>query len=511
MAVGACLVPALEQRICETMPPLNMCSAPSKVTCNAVAEAFLAYFAARGFARVRSSSLVIDGDDSTLFASAGMHPFKTELASGVGWTDSNGATHSLVCSIQKCLRMPDLRCVGADFGYQTFFEMAGFFGFHGLELKRAAGLVWSFLTDADGLGIPVSRLGVVTHRDDETSTKIWLEIEPSLEPSLLRAGDGFSFWPKDALVQGPDGPCGYRSRIFYRRDQSEVHLDDARGLSENALDIGDLVVLAYRRTLVDGSPRLRKLEHARVDFGVGLERLVLVATHGNRTTPNTAWPLDMDPVDRLLKRVQEVAAAAARFDPQPGEHDLARYGRVASEPKLVGERRIVDHVRALSFLIADGVRPEARGRGSVLRRLIRSASATSLELGARRPFLHELVGDVCASYGERYPELFESRSCCEEVVANEERRFWLALVRGATKLEELASRPGFTHDTGEAMRFACGTLGLTRAIALQVLRAKGFDCTNWSSESSSVPRPATSEPRRPIFNMPESEEEGVDR
>ncbi len=365
---------------------------------------FLAYFAERGHTVVPSSSLVPADDPTLLFTNAGMVQFKSVFLG------EERRDYSRACSAQKCVRAGgkhnDLENVGRTARHHTFFEMLGNFSFGDYFKREAIHYAWELLTDPTaGFGLDPERLWVTVFEEDDEAARIWLE-EVGVDPArFARIGAKDNFWS-----MGDVGPCGPCSEIFY--DHGPEVAGGPPGSPEadgdRYVEIWNLVFMQYNREK-DGT--LTPLPRPSVDTGMGLERMaaVLQGVHDNYDT------------DCFLPLIEAVRALA----PEP-EAAGAR----------VSERVVADHLRSVSFLLADGVVPANEGRGYVLRRILRRAARHGRRLGFHRPFLAELLPTLIERMGDAYPELAARRDHIARVMEREESRFLATLDHGLALLEE---------------------------------------------------------------------------
>jgi alanyl-tRNA synthetase len=370
---------------------------------------FLEFFAARGHTVVPSASLVPAGDQTLLFTNSGMVQFKDVL------TGVETRSYKRAVDAQRVLRVAgkhnDFEEVGRTPRHHTFFEMLGNWSFGDYFKREAIHWAWEFLTV--DLGIPADRLAATTYRDDEVARGIWAN-EIGLPPERMArwgdvdAGDEKNFWRM--AETGPCGPC------------SEVHFDRGAEFSEGPhctpdhsetcprwLEIWNLVFMEF-----DQRPDGRvPLPFTSVDTGLGLERLASVL----QQVPTN---YDTD----LFAPIHEALRGILGHDPETFEAERFSYQVIA------------DHVRAVTFLVADDVRPANEGRGYVLRRIVRRAVRHGRLLGRREPFLAELTATVIDTMGEAYPYLVERAATIRSVIAQEERQFARTLDAGTDQLEE---------------------------------------------------------------------------
>ncbi len=375
-----------------------------------IRDKFLKFFETEGHTIVRSSSLVPGNDPTLLFTNAGMNQFK-DVFTGVEQRPYLRATTS-----QKCVRAGgkhnDLENVGYTARHHTFFEMLGNFSFGDYFKRDAIRYAWKLITEVYGL--PKDKLWTTVYIDDDEAFDLWTK-EIGVPPErCIRIGDkpgGKPFESDNFWAMGDTGPCGPCSEIFY--DHGPDIWGGPPGSAEEDgdryIEIWNLVFMQFNR---DEAGTLHKLPKPSVDTGMGLERLSAVLQH-----VHSNYQIDL---------FEQLIAAAAR---ETGTKDLA-------DNSL---KVIADHIRACSFLIADGVIPSNEGRGYVLRRIVRRALRHGYKLGQTQPFFHKLVADLAREMGGAYPELVEQRERISSVLKQEEERFGETLENGMKILDaELA-------------------------------------------------------------------------
>ena len=381
---------------------------------NEIRELFLSYFEKRGHRRVPSSSLVPAGDATLLFANAGMVQFKRTFL-GEEVRDYKTATTS-----QKCMRVSgkhnDLENVGRTPRHLTFFEMLGNFSFGDYFKREAIEHAWGFVTGDLGLG--VERLAVSVFRDDDEAYDLWHDGIGLPAEKIYRLDEKENFWSMGDT--GPCGPC------------SEIHIDfGINAVCPSAvcdpscdcgrwIEIWNLVFMQFDR---DASGTMNPLPRPSIDTGAGLERLTAVL----QDVPTV---FDTDAFAPIHARTQAIAGVTRGADPE----------------KDVSMNVVADHVRALTFLIGDGVLPANEGRGYVLRRILRRAARHGVLLGIERPFLHEVADTVIDEMSPAYPDLAERRAFITQRIQREEERFLETLTHGLGLLEDEIAK---LEDSGE--------------------------------------------------------------
>jgi alanyl-tRNA synthetase len=412
------------------------------MTSQEIRRSFLAFFERHGHRVVHSSPLVPHDDPTLLFTNAGMNQFKDVLLG----KETRGYTRA--ATTQKCMRVSgkhnDLDNVGPSFRHHTFFEMLGNFSFGDYFKEEAIPFAWTLLTTEwtlppDRLFATVFRGDASVPRDDE-AYRIWRGFLPEEHISALGADD--NFWQ-----MGDTGPCGRCSEIYYFRGLGLPCAEEAgggrcRGLEcscDRYVEIWNNVFMEFDRQ-ADGI--LNPLPARSIDTGMGLERVTAVI-QGHLSN------YDTDLFTPLL------AALGAR---------VGRTHRGTMEPPDVSMRVVADHVRAMTFLIGDGVVPSNEWRGYVLRKIMRRAMRHGKRLGLASPFLHALVDTVVAEFGDAYPELRSGRDTIVRVVHSEEERFDAVLTDGLPRLEDVLDRAAAAGGVvpGEAAFKLYDTYGLPR-------------------------------------------------
>ena len=439
-----------------------------------IRDRFLQFFADQGHAVVRSSSLVPGNDPTLLFTNAGMNQFK-DVFTGVDQRPYVRATTS-----QKCVRAGgkhnDLENVGYTARHHTFFEMLGNFSFGDYFKRDAIRFAWTLITEVYGL--PKDKLWTTVYIDDDEAFDLWTK-EIGVPPErVIRIGDkpgGKPFDSDNFWTMGDTGPCGPCSEIFY--DHGSDVWGGPPGSPEQDgdryIEIWNLVFMQFNR---DDAGTMHKLPKPSVDTGMGLERLSAVLQH-----VHSNYEIDL---------FQALIAAAAR---ETGTSDLA-------DNSL---KVIADHIRACSFLIADGVIPGNEGRGYVLRRIIRRALRHGYKLGQTRPFFHRLVADLATEMGSAYPELVEQRERIASTLKQEEERFGETLEHGMKILDaELATIPKDGSLDGRVAFTLYDTYGFPFDLTADICRERGSTSTSpastrrWTCSARRRARPASS--RSPV-------------
>lgn len=402
-----------------------------------IRQTFLDFFATRGHEVVPSSSLIPGTDPTLLFTNAGMVPFK-DVFLGL-----ESRAYTRATSSQRCVRAGgkhnDLDNVGYTARHHTFFEMLGNFSFGDYFKREAIGYAWEFLTQV--LKLPADRLWVTVYQDDDEAADIWLNEVGVSKERFSRCGDDDNFWS-----MGDTGPCGPCTEIFYDHGVDipggPPGTPEADG--DRYIEIWNLVFMQYNR---DKEGRLHPLPKPSVDTGMGLERIAAVVqgVHNN---------YDIDSFQHVIQALVRLAPAV----------DLAH-------PSL---KVIADHIRACSFLIADGVVPSNEGRGYVLRRIIRRAVRHGNKLGLVSPFFYQLVAPLSDVMGDAYPDLKTKRSTIERVLTQEENQFARTLENGLVLLhEQIAGLRGKTMPADVAFKLY-DTYGFPLDLTEDIAREHGL-------------------------------------
>jgi alanyl-tRNA synthetase len=371
-----------------------------------IRQKFLEFFASKGHQIVASSSLVPHEDPTLLFTNAGMNQFK-DVFLGFDKRPYTRATTS-----QKCVRAGgkhnDLENVGYTARHHTFFEMLGNFSFGDYFKRDAINYAWELLTGV--FGLPKDKLTVTVYAEDDEAYDIWTKEIGVPAERVIRIGDnkGARYASDNFWMMGDTGPCGPCTEIFY--DHGEHIWGGPPGSpdedGDRFIEIWNNVFMQFNR---DEAGVMHPLPKPSVDTGMGLERISAVLQHVHAN-----YEIDL---------FQALIAAAAR----------ETSGADMDSPSL---KVLADHIRACSFLIADGVIPGNEGRGYVLRRIIRRAIRHGYKLGARAAFFHKMVPDLVAEMGEAYPELKTGQQRITDILKQEEDRFFATIEQGMEILEK---------------------------------------------------------------------------
>ncbi len=401
-----------------------------------IREAYLNFFASKGHEIIPSAPLV-PNDATLLFTNAGMVPFKSIFTGEVP-----RPTPPIRTSCQTCIRAGgkhnDLDNVGYTARHHTFFEMLGNFSFGEYFKKDAIAYAWEFVTQV--LKLPKDRLYVTVHESDDEAFALWEQ--HIAKERIYRFGDHDNFWQ-----MGDTGPCGPCSEIFY--DQGGEHFntpeDYMGGDGDRFLEIWNLVFMQYERSS-DG--KLAPLPKPSIDTGMGLERVTAIM-EGKFSNYDSSL---------FMPLINEVAALCGK----PYAYESGASYRVIS-----------DHIRSVTFLLAQGTTFDKEGRGYVLRRILRRAIRHGYLLGIKEPFMYRLVDKVCELMGGHYAYLNEKKEAVKEQIRLEEERFLATIASGLELFESELAR---TKDifSGEAAFKLYDTFGFPLDLTADMLREKGL-------------------------------------
>lgn len=370
-----------------------------------VRQSFLDFFASKGHRIVPSSPVIPQGDPTLLFTNAGMNQFK-DVFLGIGKREYTRAADT-----QKCIRVSgkhnDLEEVGVDTYHHSFFEMLGNWSFG--DYYKLEAIEWAFELLTKVWGLPKDRLFATVFRTDDEAFEIWKKFLP--ESRIFRFDEKDNFWE-----MGEVGPCGPCSEIHFDRTPDKNGSNLVNTGSPDVIEIWNLVFIQYNRN-VDGS--LSELPARHVDTGMGLERITAVLQGKNSN-------YDTDLFRPLISRLEELSGR--------------KYPDEVNHPDGIAIRVVADHIRTLSFAIADGAFPSNEGRGYVLRRILRRASRFTRNLGFHEPIIFKLVPTLISIMGDFFTELKLNQSIIERVIHAEEENFIQTLDRGIEKFEDIVAK-----------------------------------------------------------------------
>ena len=411
------------------------------MTTDEIRALYLNFFKERGHTVERSDLLVPANDPTLMFTSAGMVQFKDF------YTGQVPVPYRTATTSQKCLRAGgkanDLDEVGKTTRHMTFFEMLGNFSFGDYFKREAIQYAWEFSTEV--IGIPAESIWVSVFEEDDETWDIWSKEIGFPESRLIRMGAKDNFWGP----AGDTGACGPCTELHFDRGaEIDPNADPDNDPNERFMEFWNLVFPQFDHQLDGSRPPLK---NRGIDTGMGLERLVALVQ-------NKPTVFDIDGIYPIIEATQAMTDVKYADNPVPF-------------------RVIADHVRALSFLIADGVLPSNEGRGYVERRLLRRAARFGRELGLEKPFLCEVSKTVADLMGHHYPELIEKRVQIEKIIQTEEERFTGTLARGMDVLETTFARmqsDGVTRVPGEDVFKLHDTFGFPLDLATDIAEDRGY-------------------------------------
>ena len=404
---------------------------------NDLREKYLSFFESKGHLRLPSFSLVPNGDKSLLLINSGMAPMKKYFTGEVT------PPRKRVTTCQKCIRTPDIECVGKTARHGTFFEMLGNFSFGDYFKKEATAWAWEFCTKV--LEMPVDKLYVTIYENDDEAFEIWTK-QNGVDPShIVRLGKDDNFWEHGS---GPCGPC------------SEIYFDRGEKYGCGSPDCGpgcecDRYTEFWNNVFTqfdnDGNGNYTPLDHPNIDTGMGLERLACIMQGVDNI-------FEVDTVQNIMKEISKIAGVKYHED----------------EKKDVSLRVITDHVRSSTFMIGDGVIPSNNGRGYVLRRLIRRACRHGRLLGVNEPFIYKVCKTVIEENKTAYPELADKEELITKVILAEEESFGKTIDAGLALLDEYITNMEGKVFSGEDAFKLNDTYGFPLDLTKDILEEKGI-------------------------------------
>ena len=399
-------------------------------------KSFSRFFESKKHKQIDSSSLIPVNDETLLFTNAGMVQFK-DLFLGSEKKDYVRATSS-----QRCIRAGgkhnDLENVGYTLRHHTFFEMLGNFSFGDYFKEEAIEFAWEFLTGE--LNLPEDKLWISVFREDDEAEKIWKEKIGVNPERIVRLNEEDNFWS-----MGETGPCGPCSEIYYDHgDHIEGTPPGSEGdEGDRFVEIWNLVFMQFNR---NESGEMTPLPKPSVDTGMGLERIAAVMQGVNSNYDTDLFKSLINASQKLLKNESS------------NSHKV-----------------VADHIRSTSFLIADGITPENEGRGYVLRRILRRAIRHGYKMGAKQPFLFNLVDDLSELMKDAYPVLIEKKDHIKKTIQNEEHKFFETLEKGIKILDEEINGLSGNQISGEVVFKLHDTFGFPYDLTADIAREKNLE------------------------------------
>jgi alanyl-tRNA synthetase len=411
---------------------------------NDIRQSFINFFKEKNHSVVRSSSVAPLDDPTLLFTNAGMNQFKPIFL------NEQEPKNNRVVDSQKCIRVSgkhnDLEEVGVDTFHHTFFEMLGNWSFGDYYKTEAIKWAWELFTDVWNLD--KDRLWATVYEDDDEAFELWKSETDIAHDRILRFGKKENFWE-----MGETGPCGPCSEIHYYIGK-DLSKQSAKGVNviDEYWELWNLVFIQFNR---DDSGKLTDLPKKHIDTGAGLERIVSVMQ-------GKASNYETDLFQPIIKHIEKIVG-------------------VNSENNLVPYQVIADHVRMLTFSIADGVMPSNEGRGYIVRRILRRASRFGRILNQTEPFIYKLVDTVCEMLGSVYPEIIDKKAHIVNVIQAEEKSFNNTLDRGLNHFDKVVKNLSDKTISGNEAFKLYDTYGfpldLTQLIAREqnlIVDEKGF-------------------------------------
>ena len=404
---------------------------------NKIRSAFIDFFKDKNHKFVRSSPVVPIDDPTLLFTNAGMNQFKSIFL------DKKQPDFPRAVNSQKCIRVSgkhnDLEEVGVDTFHHTFFEMLGNWSFG--DYYKAEAIQWSWELFTEVWGLDKNRLWVSVYHEDEESYKLWPKVTDISPDRVLKFDKKDNFWE-----MGESGPCGPCSEIHYYIGD-DLSSQDPKGVNSSNLywELWNLVFIQYNRHK-DG--KLEELNSKHVDTGAGFERIVSVLQNKDN---NYATDLFVP----IINNIEKISNESVINDPIPFQV-------------------ISDHIRMLSFAIADGALPSNDGRGYVLRRILRRASRFGRSIKINEPFLHSLVDPLCGIMGEVFPEIIEKKIHIEKIIKSEESSFNETLDRGISHFKKVVKGVSGKIITGREAFKLYDTFGFPLDLTQLMAREKGL-------------------------------------
>lgn len=413
-----------------------------------IRETFLSFFENKGHTRVPSASVIPNNDPTLLFTSAGMVPFKNVF----NGTEKRPYTKATSC--QRCIRAGgkhnDLENVGYTARHHVFFEMLGNFSFGDYFKRDAIAYAWEFSTEI--LKLPKEKLWVTVHIDDQEAYDIWVN-EIGFDPERISKLDEDNFWQA-----GDTGPCGPSSEMFY--DHGEHVFGGPPGSpnddGDRFVEYWNLVFMQYDRQ-DDGS--LKPLPKPSIDTGMGLERMAAIMQHVSSN-------FEIDMFANMMKSIAEIIEYDGPALEKSGVKDADKSLRV-----------IADHIRAIAFLMIEGVRPSNEGRGYVLRRIMRRALRHGYKVGSKQVFLSRCLDSLIIEMADAYPELKKQRDVLIQLIDHEEHQFRQTIEQGMKILTadmDEAKKNNSRQLSGEMLFTLYDTYGFPVDLTTDIARENDF-------------------------------------
>ncbi len=404
---------------------------------NELREKYLSFFESKGHLRLPSFPLVPINDKSLLLINSGMAPMKKYF------TGEEKPPRNRVTTCQKCIRTPDLECVGKTARHGTYFEMLGNFSFGDYFKDEAIPWAWEFLTDC--LEIPAELLWPSVYEEDDEAYNIWLNVIGVPAERIVKLGKADNFWEHGT------GPCGPCSEIYFDRGEKYgCGSPDCKPGCEcdRYMEIWNNVFSQFNNM---GDGTYTELKTKNIDTGMGLERLACIFQGVDNL-------FEVDTVKNIMEHLSRISGVKYKTDAN----------------KDVSIRIITDHIRSTTFMIADGVMPSNEGRGYVLRRLLRRAARHGKLLNINKLFLSELCDTVIEENKGAYPELLEKQDFIKKVITIEEENFGKTIDQGLKMLSDITDNAQTKVIDGETAFKLYDTYGFPLDLTKDIVEENGF-------------------------------------
>lgn len=404
---------------------------------NELREKYLSFFESKGHLRLPSFPLVPINDKSLLLINSGMAPMKKYF------TGEEKPPRNRVTTCQKCIRTPDLECVGKTARHGTYFEMLGNFSFGDYFKDEAIPWAWEFLTDC--LEIPAELLWPSVYEEDDEAYNIWLNVIGVPAERIVKLGKADNFWEHGT------GPCGPCSEIYFDRGEKYgCGSPDCKPGCEcdRYMEIWNNVFSQFNNM---GDGTYTELKTKNIDTGMGLERLACIFQDVDNL-------FEVDTIKNIMEHLSRISGIKYKTDAN----------------KDVSMRIITDHIRSTTFMIADGVMPSNEGRGYVLRRLLRRAARHGKLLNIDKLFLSELCDTVIEENKGAYPELLEKQDFIKKVISIEEENFGKTIDQGLKMLSDITANAQTKVIDGETAFKLYDTYGFPLDLTKDIVEEDGF-------------------------------------
>jgi len=422
------------------------------MTSNEIRQQFLDFFKSKDHRIVPSAPVVPYDDPTLLFINAGMNQFK-EVFLGTESRDYIRAADT-----QKCIRVSgkhnDLEEVGHDTYHHTFFEMLGNWSFGDYYKKEAIGWAWELLTEVWKL--PKERIWATVYRTDDEALNFW-KSETDINPKhILKFDEKDNFWE-----MGETGPCGPCSEIHINLSDDYDNPKYINAGDPKCIEIWNLVFIQYNR---DENGTLHELPAKHVDTGMGFERVCAILQKKNSNYDTDVF--------------MPIIAAVEKLSNVNYKKDLSAADSSKAEEDMIAMRVIADHIRTLTFAIADGATPSNEGRGYVLRRLLRRAARYGRKINLNDPFLFKLVNVVVENFSHVFPEIKSNQPNIEKIIKAEEENFNITLDRGIDLFDALVKKLSSKNEktiSGDDVFKLYDTFGFPVDLTAVIAREQGFE------------------------------------